>query len=203
VRYPDDVANADATRQRILDAATVEFAARGIAGARVDRIALASRASKPMLYAYFGSKDALFDAVFTAHVIGNSDRVPFTADDLPDYAVRLYDDYLTDPALLRLVMWKRLERVSDGYLFEGLEDNDSDHLREVREQQRLGAIRADLEPGDVWSILIAAAATWAQGSVTAVATESDPPSSHHRRRTALAAVVRAGLCTPPVVLALR
>ncbi len=53
-------ARAAATRQRILDAALVEFAANGLAGARVDEIALRSGANKRMLYAHFGSKEELW-----------------------------------------------------------------------------------------------------------------------------------------------
>lgn len=53
-------AKAAATRQRILDAATAEFAAHGLAGARVDEIAARADANKRMLYAYFGSKDDLW-----------------------------------------------------------------------------------------------------------------------------------------------
>ena len=53
-------ARAEATRQRILDAALTEFAANGLAGARVDEIALRSGANKRMLYAYFGSKEELW-----------------------------------------------------------------------------------------------------------------------------------------------
>jgi AcrR family transcriptional regulator len=52
-----------ATKERLLEAATAEFAAHGIAGARVDRIAAAARANKQLIYAYFGSKEQLFDAV--------------------------------------------------------------------------------------------------------------------------------------------
>ena len=48
------------TRQRILDAATEEFARHGLGGARVDRIATRAGANKRMLYYYFGSKDGLF-----------------------------------------------------------------------------------------------------------------------------------------------
>ncbi|MDF2442818.1 MAG: hypothetical protein JWR01_1021 [Subtercola sp.] len=183
------------TRQRILDAATDEFAAHGIAGARVDRIADRSGMSKPMLYSYFGAKDQLFDAVFDAHVIGNSDRVPFTSQDLPGYAGSLYDDYLADPALMRLIMWKRLERDNDGYLYHGLEEHDAEHLRDILVQQRAGTIRSDLEPADVWSLLIQTAATWAQGSITVVATDGDTPGVHERRRSALAETIRRGLCT--------
>jgi len=45
---------------RILAAAAVEFAARGYAGARVDRIARRARVNKAMLYYHFGSKQALY-----------------------------------------------------------------------------------------------------------------------------------------------
>ena len=190
------MADAEGTRQRILDAATAEFAAHGIAGARVERIAAASGASKPMLYAYFGSKDRLFDAVFAGHVVANSERVPFTAGDLPAYAVALYDDYLHDPVLLRLIMWKRLERQPDGYLFEGLEEHDAAHLRDIARQQKAGTIRSDLRPDDVWSLLISTSSTWAQASITEVGRRDDPAADHRRRRKAVAAVVLAGLCAP-------
>ncbi len=53
----------DATRRRILAAATSEFAAKGLAGARVDKIAARARVSKRMLYHYFGEKEALWLAV--------------------------------------------------------------------------------------------------------------------------------------------
>jgi AcrR family transcriptional regulator len=52
-----------AQRDRILDAALAEFAARGFAGARVDAIAERAEINKRMLYAYVGNKDALWLAV--------------------------------------------------------------------------------------------------------------------------------------------
>jgi AcrR family transcriptional regulator len=48
------------TRQRILAAATEEFARFGLGGARVDRIAARAGANKRMLYYYFSDKDNLF-----------------------------------------------------------------------------------------------------------------------------------------------
>ena len=54
--------NADATRTRILDAASDEFSAYGLAGARIDRIAEAAAANKRSIYVYFDSKEKLFDA---------------------------------------------------------------------------------------------------------------------------------------------
>jgi AcrR family transcriptional regulator len=51
------------TRQKILAAATDEFARHGLGGARVDRIAQRAGANKRMLYYYFGNKEAMFLAV--------------------------------------------------------------------------------------------------------------------------------------------
>lgn len=51
------------TRRRILEAATTEFAEKGLAGARVDEIARRACVNKRMLYHYFGNKEALWLAV--------------------------------------------------------------------------------------------------------------------------------------------
>jgi AcrR family transcriptional regulator len=50
-------------RLRILEAAKQEFSAHGLAGARVDRIALKAGANKRMLYYHVGKKDDLYLAV--------------------------------------------------------------------------------------------------------------------------------------------
>lgn len=60
------VRNPEATKQRVLDAAKVEFARHGLAGARVDAIAARAKANKQMIYHYFGSKQDLFLAVLEA-----------------------------------------------------------------------------------------------------------------------------------------
>jgi AcrR family transcriptional regulator len=48
------------SRTKILAAAATEFAARGYAGANVDRIARAARLNKAMIYYHFASKAALY-----------------------------------------------------------------------------------------------------------------------------------------------
>jgi AcrR family transcriptional regulator len=53
----------DAARCSILAAATAEFAAKGLAGARVNAIALRAGVNKRMLYHYFGNKEAVWLAV--------------------------------------------------------------------------------------------------------------------------------------------
>jgi AcrR family transcriptional regulator len=51
------------TKRNILDVATAEFSAMGLAGARVDAIAERTNTTKRMLYYYFGSKEGLYEAV--------------------------------------------------------------------------------------------------------------------------------------------
>ena len=52
-----------ASRARILRAAAAEFAARGYAGANVDRIARTARLNKAMIYYHFTSKAALYHEI--------------------------------------------------------------------------------------------------------------------------------------------
>jgi AcrR family transcriptional regulator len=99
-----------ATRSRLLDAAYTEFSARGLAGARVDRIAAEARANKQAIYAYFGSKDGLFDAMLAVRMSSLADAAPFTPYDLPAYAGALFDALQDNPDILRLTQWAWLER---------------------------------------------------------------------------------------------
>src|SRR5690606_15581688 len=52
-----------ATKKRILDAAVVEFAAKGFSGARVENIARTAEANMRLLYHYFNDKEQLYIAV--------------------------------------------------------------------------------------------------------------------------------------------
>jgi AcrR family transcriptional regulator len=176
------------TVRRILDAAVEEFARHGIAGARVDRIAEAARINKAQLYAHVGNKDALFDAAFTHHVDALIDAVPLTAEDLPGYATHLYDAYVADPALMRLVTWARLERSPEGDLFTDA-DHDVSKLDAIRAAQEAGVLARDYEPVDLWALLISMAATWAQAAVMTTATADEADEVHERRRRALARAV--------------
>lgn len=54
--------DAAATRKSILASALIEFSTKGYAGARVDEIARSAGVSKPMIYEYFGDKDAIYAA---------------------------------------------------------------------------------------------------------------------------------------------
>jgi AcrR family transcriptional regulator len=106
--------NAEATRERILDAALAEFSARGIAGARVDRIAQAAGCNKNLIYIYFDDKETLFTTVLMKHLMRVHEEQPFTPDDLPGYAGKLFDWAIANPDLMRLLAWCSLEQAPNG-----------------------------------------------------------------------------------------
>ena len=170
-----------ATSRRILDAAAVEFAERGIAGARVDRITAAAQTNKAQVYGYFGSKDGLFDAVLADLTDGLQGVVEFDADDLPGSAVQLYDESLRRPELIRLMAWLRLERRPTGRL------SGSDHgpkLEAIARAQAAGRIRAG-DPSDLMTLVIEMALAWSATSALYAATLDDPAADHERRRALL------------------
>lgn len=179
-----------AARRRLLDAATTEFAAYGIAGARIDRISENSSVSKAQIYKYCRSKGELFDAVFTEHLDMIVEIVPLTGDDLPGYAVRLYDSYLVRPELVRLATWARLERTPAGDLFHYLPGHDDAKVQSIADAQAKGLIDSSLLPGDVLNIVTSMSMTWSPASAMYTASNDDPKADHDRRRQALARTVQ-------------
>lgn len=72
------------TRRQILNAATKEFATKGLEGARTNDIAKRANVSKRMLYHYFMSKDGLFQAVLEqtyAEIRGAEEELELTSLD--------------------------------------------------------------------------------------------------------------------------
>lgn len=104
--------DAEATRARILTAAVGEFAEHGLAGARVDRIAVQAESNVRMIYAYFGSKSSLFDAALETALRKLAQDAPPNPDDLPAWAGEVFDHHQRHPDILRLSMWATLERPS-------------------------------------------------------------------------------------------
>ncbi|MFC6355999.1 TetR/AcrR family transcriptional regulator [Luethyella okanaganae] len=101
------------TRRLLLEAAAVEFSARGLAGARVDRIAAQAGVNKERIYQYFGKKDELFDTVISTQLKHVMDEVPiegYGPKAMADYAGRLFEHHRADDSLPRLLFWEGLER---------------------------------------------------------------------------------------------
>ena len=105
------------TMAEILEVATHEFADKGLAGARIDEIAAATRTSKRMIYYYFGSKDGLYLAVLEdAYRRMRSIEADLHLGDLePVAALRrlvefTYDHHRDNEDFIRLVMSENIHR---------------------------------------------------------------------------------------------
>ncbi len=194
--YNGEVSETHPTKRRLLDAATAEFAAHGIAGARVDRIAAAAGVNKAQMYSYYGSKDGLFDAVFQDNNDAILDRVPFTARDLPGYAARLYDAYIKDSTTVRLATWNRLERIPAGNLLAGEERHLSRKYGAIAEAQQAGKLDPLINPADIYSLVIALSLTWGPSSVTYAASHEDSEADHAYRRSVIEKIVARAFSDP-------
>jgi AcrR family transcriptional regulator len=144
------------TKERILRAAAAEFAERGIAGARVDRIVEAAGTGKGLIYNYFGSKEKLFDAVHNALTDETMGNVPFDPANLGEYAAALYDHNQDNPAAVRLTYWFRLER-GDAQLPESAVASHARKVAAVKEAQAAGVVNADIPAEELLDSLLAIA----------------------------------------------
>jgi AcrR family transcriptional regulator len=180
-------ARGTATSRRILAAAADEFAERGIAGARIERIIAAASSNKAQLYGYFGSKDGLFDAVMAEQRDRLMSAVPMDPRDMPGWAVGMYDANLRHPQLIRLMTWLRLERRPNGRLSDGAEDGPK--LAAIAQTQAAGHL-CRCDPSDLIAMVIAMACAWSPASGYYAATADDPEAEHERRREMLRECVR-------------
>ena len=165
--------DATQTRAAILSAATAEFAAFGLAGARVDRIAVGAGCNKQLIYAHFGNKQGLFDEVAVTHVRGLLDSVPLTADDLPGYAVRLFEHILANPDLVRLTLWQQLEGGGLAELADLERASRAAKVEAVEAAQRAGLVTQVLPAAHLVTLVIGAAISW----VLEGGDDADPRSS--------------------------
>jgi AcrR family transcriptional regulator len=171
--------DAAATRARLLAAARREFAAFGIAGARVDRIAAEAASNKAQIYHYFGSKEQLFDAVFTVAVDEVLREVPLDVDDLPGAAARLADGYEKHPDALRLVTWQRLERSTEPPA--AAVNASKARIAEIEQAQADGRLSGRYPADVLLHAVLHIAALWATTGLH-MTWARKPPSAATRRR---------------------
>ena len=174
------IRDADATRARLLAAARREFAAFGIAGARVDRIAADAASNKAQIYHYYGSKEHLFDAVFAAVVDEVVREIPLDADDLPGYAARLAEGYDRHPDVLRLATWQRLERSTEPPPAIAVKASKA-VIAEIAQAQADGRLSGRYPADVLLHAVLHIAALWATTS-PAIPWAQKPPSPAARRR---------------------
>jgi AcrR family transcriptional regulator len=190
--------DATATKKRLLAAAYEEFAQFGLAGARVDRIAEAAQANKRLIYVHFGNKSDLFDLVVANSLADLAEAVPFTAEDLPGYAGRLFDYLLEHPQVLRLTGWSQLERPEAS---PAQVDAYRPKIAAIAGAQQEELVTTAVTPADVLALLLGLTTAWANASPALRSLADQPPWDPERlrvHRTAMIAAVQA-LTTLPAI----
>ncbi len=133
----------EGTRRNIIEVASNEFALNGLAGARIDEIAEKTRASKRMIYYYFGDKEGLYvSALENAYRVVREGEAELDIESLPplEGLRRLvgftFDHHSEHEDFIRMVM---IENIHSGRYMER-----SPALRAVNEAAiaRIGSIYA-------------------------------------------------------------
>lgn len=139
------------TREALMDAARAEFAAKGLAGARVGAIAERAGVNKQLISYYFGGKEGLYQAII--------DRWHEQEDQLAQQGISLGElahRYLAaghgQPDLQRMFLRDELDRDTSDVAFEP----DAPELVDLRARQAAGEIAEELDPAFVLLVLQAA-----------------------------------------------
>jgi len=178
------------TKRRIFDAATVEFADRGVAGARIDRIAATARANKQLIYAYFGSKRELFEEVVSTHVCRYVEEVPFDADRLPEYAGAAFDYFTKHPEIAHLGSWHALEPEEAEHRIPAIEQAIRTRTRLVARAQRAGRVDGSIAAEELLALVNTFARTWAVATPERSLLRGSGARSIARRRAAVVEAAR-------------
>jgi AcrR family transcriptional regulator len=156
--------NTEETKRRLKEAATEEFAARGLDGTTMDRIAARAGVNKERLYNYFGNKKQLFATVLTDELAKAAAAVPVESlrdEDLGAYAGRVFDYHAAHPQLIRLLHWEALaygagrvpdERARTAYYRE--------KTAAFAAAQRDGILTDQLDPDHLLFLTLALALWW-------------------------------------------
>ena len=141
-----------------IPAALAEFSAHGIAGARVDRIAHAAGCNKNLIYIYFEDKETLFTTVLLKHLLRIHDEQPFTPDDLPGFAGKVFDWVIANPDLMRLMAWSTLEQKAKGQA--GRVAAFEVKVRALTEAQTAGQVGTAFPPDFLLIAVMSLATAW-------------------------------------------
>ena len=124
-----------------------------------------------MLYAYFGNKRKLFEAVVAGTVTRFMESVPFDATDLPCWAGEVFDFFVAHPEVWQLGAWHSLEPGESEHRIPIIEGAIAVRTREIRRAQKAGLVENDIAPAELLALVNAIARAWA---VT-------PPERNRRR----------------------
>ncbi|MFC5928553.1 TetR/AcrR family transcriptional regulator [Cryobacterium melibiosiphilum] len=181
------------TQTRILEAARTEFAAYGLAGARIDRIAKAASASKERMYAYYSDKRQLFLAVLELNLREFASAVVLVDNDVPAFAGALFDHAVAHPDHLRMIDWARLE--TDGTLTPSTDvvlGYRDEQVRRIELAQAAGTVDAAWAPSQLMTLIFGLISAWLHepGLSLAYGREPDAAALAARRANVVHAVER-------------
>jgi len=152
----------DGTRRRLLDAALVEFAARGFDGTTVASIAARSGVNKERLYSYFGDKKALWELVLATELERLATAVELTGvglGDIGEFAGATFDYHAAHPELGRLLQWEGLQAGPPAHVAVRT-TRYREKVARFTNAQRDGFLDPDIDPAHLVFALIALAAWW-------------------------------------------
>ena len=175
-----------ATKAKLLAAAREEFQRYGLAGGRVDRIGERAGVNKRLIYVYFGAKESLFEEVIRRNRDAVGAAVQFSAEDLPGYALRLYDYWQEHPDSVRLFWWRNLERP------QSTEVEDAAYGRMVGEigaAQASGQVAPAIPAAHLFGFVLGLLQSWAVPS-PALSVTAGPAEQARRRDSVREAVER-------------
>ena len=140
------------TRERILDAALVEFGEHGFAGARISAIAQRAGVNQQLISYYFDGKEGLYRALGERWraISGEVNNADLPLDELVNAFV---DIGARQRHWARLLVWQALSGTADA---DNKELNAA-LVADLRRRQEAGEIAADLDPAYVLLALFGAA----------------------------------------------
>lgn len=111
----DNIDASDIVISDILEVATREFAAYGLAGARIEKIQQQTRTSKRMIYYHFGSKEGLYRAVIERafEIAREVDKDFNPQKGTPEQALKqiannAFEAFTQNPSFVRLLTFENL-----------------------------------------------------------------------------------------------
>ncbi|MCA0422034.1 MAG: TetR family transcriptional regulator [Proteobacteria bacterium] len=157
--------DAVATRARILNVATREFARRGFEGATTDDIADKAHVNKRMIYHYFGSKERLYLAVLEeayATARHAEEKLKLDADDPVSALSRLaeftFDSFARDRTFISLLNTENRNEAKVLRKSEKIRAMNSTVLKAVdtilRQGEARGVFRSGLDAFQVWVSMV-------------------------------------------------
>lgn len=160
---PASAPKRDAARSRrsILDASLIEFSTHGHAGARIDTIAERAGVSKPLIYSYFGDKDALYAAALREAYVqirqGERDlqldhKDPETAiRDLVDFTLHHFQQKPWFISMLNTENLRGGETIRQIRDVADIQSHLMDELRSLLDRGvSMGVFRPGIEPTDLY-----------------------------------------------------